>query len=358
MANSETNEKESVLIRVAKYLIPWEGDRPAEVVRKIVFITAAAVLIVALTIFFVNKSTASDDIKDNESLADIFHTAEDPNTVFDLNINTEKREEIKKEYPDVQEKFLPLLEINKDVVGWLTIMDHSTGTPWLDYVVMQYTDNDYYLTHNFRGQYSRSGALFADYKAKIAPDSQSANTIIYGHNMLTSEYFSHLPYYFNYWYRYEDPNDLTFYKNHPTVTFSTLYKTSTYKIFGGMLANTEEKDGEVFRYHTVRNFENKAAFDDYCANILDRSSFINPDVNLKYGDNIITLSTCMFGYDTEDLRWVIFAREVREGESEEVNVDRAYANPGPLYYDHYYATYGGKWEGRKWPLELIQGYEG
>lgn len=359
---SNSGEKDSVFIRVIKYLIPWEGDRPGEIARKIVFISAAAVLVISLTILGVTAKNDVADKEQNSEIADIFHNVNTSGS-DNLSIDTSRREELEKVYPEVQERFLPLLEINKDIIGWITIDSKDSSYPWIDYPIMQCNDNSYYLTHDFKGQESRSGALFVDYHEKITAQSQPANIIVYGHNMSSGEYFGRLPYYFNYAHSNGDPNDISFYKNHPTITVSTLYKTSTYKIFGGILTNVKEQDGEVFPYHTVRSFANKSEFDNYCANILDRSNFINPDVNLKYGDNLITLSTCMFNYGTGNsgearLRWVVFARETREGESEDVDVEKAYANPTPLFYDTYYKTYGGKWEGRGWPLDLIQGFKG
>ena len=34
-------EKESIFLRIAKYLIPWKGDKPVEIIRKIIFLAAA-----------------------------------------------------------------------------------------------------------------------------------------------------------------------------------------------------------------------------------------------------------------------------------------------------------------------------
>lgn len=343
-------EKENVFLRIAKYLIPWKGDKPTEIFRKIIFLGAVAVLVITLAILVRAAGDRVVDNKKNEELAEIFHGS------ATVQINTEKREELEKIYPTVQERFLPLLEINEDVIGWLSVGDPED--PFIDYVVMQCADNDFYLTHNFRGEESKSGAIFADYHAPITPQSQPANVVLYGHNMTSGEYFGKLPYYFNYARSAGDPSNISFYKQNPTITFSTLYETSTYKIFGGILTNTKSEAGEVFRYHTVRNFKSKAEFDDYCANILDRSNFINPDVNLKYGDELLTLSTCMPGYgDAADSRWVIFARKVREGEDPSVDVEKAFANPSPLFYDLYYQIYDSEWEGRGWSEDIIQGYK-
>ena len=118
--------------------------------------------------------------------------------------------------------------------------------------------------------------------------------------------------------------------------------------------NTQEEDGEVFYYLQGRKFGNKAAFDDYVAQILDRTTFYT-DVDLQYGDNLITLSTCILDYGI-DARWVIFGREVREGEDPTVDVSKVYENPDPLYFDYYYRVFGGSWGGRKWDPAMIYDY--
>ena len=68
--------------------------------------------------------------------------------------------------------------------------------------------------------------------------------------------------------------------------------------------------------------------------------FYNPDVDLQYGDEVIVLSTCDFTTfaHVKDIRFVVFARRVREGESEEVDTSKYYVNPDPLFYDYYYSV--------------------
>lgn len=356
-------EKENVFIRIVKYLFPCKGDKAIEVIRKIIFLTAAIVLVTTLTIILNTKLGQMSDNKKNEELADIFHEAE--NTVSNTGTNVEISPGITIVDPDhppapkpkpVMENFNSLLEMNDETIGWLTI----PGMYYIDLPVMQTTDNDYYLYHSFERAESRSGALYADYHVPITPTSQPANIVIYGHNMATGEYFGTLPDYFNYANSHPDHEDISFYKEHPIVEFSTLYEKATYKIFAGIMTNTQEEAGEVFAYHMVHNFTSKTDFDNFCAEVLDRSGFINPDIDLKYGDELLTLSTCMLGGygEAADPRFVIFARKVREGEDPEVKVDRAFANPSPKFYDLYYEIYGGEWEGRKWPTDIIQGFAG
>ncbi|MBD5130831.1 MAG: class B sortase [Ruminococcaceae bacterium] len=373
------NKNDNAFMRVVKYLIPWEGDKPSEKIRKLIFIAAAVVLVVTVSILIANGVHSANDKKQNDSLASIYNsgnstsdtstssstsstssTTSTSSTSTTSTSSTSTDPYAEKDVPNVvQSSFDELLALNPDTVGWLSI-DDVVNLP-----VMQTTDNDYYLTHDFNGNASAMGALYVDYHNKVTAGGKPDNTVIYGHNDAGAEYFGGLPNYFNYSITTGDPDNISFYKAHPTITYNTIYKNSTYKIFAGMLANVYEEDGEVFPYHTVRTFGSKADFDNYVANILDRSNFYNTDVDVQYGDKLLTLSTCMWGYGTPSisasrdahLRWVIFAREVREGEDASVDVSKAYANPDPLFFDAYYNNYaGGSWGGRKWPKELLKDY--
>lgn len=337
-------QKPNALMKVLKYLIPWKGDKLSEIIRKCVFLAASVTLIVSLISIASFYAGTHQDNKMNEQISGIYHGT------ASVTIDQVKKEELVKEYPQVNEEFLPLLEQNKDVIGWISMGDPDA--PFIDYVVVQGDDNDYYLDHNLNGETTRTGTVFADYREKITPENTPANIILYGHNVSSGEYFAKLTRYFN--YRSQLNYGLEWYEKYPTITFNTLYRNSTYKIFAGMLVNTDEKDGEVFYYLNGRSFGSKAEFDDYIAQILDRTTFYT-DVDLKYGDNLITLSTCILDYGV-NARWVIFGREVREGESTEVDVSKAYENPDPLYFDYYYKVYGGSWGGRKWDPAMIYDY--
>lgn len=340
-------EKENIFLRIAKYLIPWKGDKTPEIIRKVIFLAAAVVLAVSLVTIFTFLGGNAQDQRLNNQISEIYHGT------ASVTIDDVKQEQLAEEYPEVNEKFLPLLEQNEDVIGWITMGDPEN--PFIDYVVVQGDDNEYYLDHNLNGEKNIGGTIFADYREKITPEHTPANTILYGHNVQSGEYFAKLTRYFNYRsISYGSDTGLDWYRKYPTITFNTLYKDSTYKIFAGMLVNTDEKDGEVFYYLQGRKFNNKAEFDNYVAQILDRTTFYT-DVDLKYGDNLITLSTCILDYGI-NARWVLFGREVREGEDPTVDVSKAYENPDPLYFDYYYNVYGGSWGGRKWDPDMIYDY--
>lgn len=369
---SRENTKDNVFVRILKYLFPYKGDKPAEVIRKIVFLVAAVVLVVSVSKILIDYAERAHTNKLNQELSEQFHNAENAaNKEHIINVNNTPGEaSAEEEKPrEILPQFKSFLEQNPDTIGWLTLPgpDLNGKETWVDNVVMQCDDNDKYLTHNFNMEVIKSGELFVDYESKITPTREPGNIVIYGHNMASGLYFGQLPAYFN-WGRTssaygkttDDPNDISWYQSHPTLEFSTLYKKSTYKIFACMLINTEpEADaGNVFDYYLVHDFNSKYEFNAFVAEVLDRSTFYNPDVNVKYGDQLITLSTCMWNYGDTELRFVVFARETREGESPTVDVSKAYANPNPKFYQLYYDLYGYEWKGRNWDTNLLVGYEG
>jgi len=253
-------------------------------------------------------------------------------------------------------------DLNEDTVGWIKI----DGT-YVNYPVMQsleYDDsgalvgnNAFYLDHNFDKEKNIRGAIFADWHVPIDSSAHPGNTILYGHNMADDKgdgkYFAYVSHY------YAQAFGMNAYKNNPTITYETVYdgERTTYKIFAGMFVNTLEKHGEVFNYHRVFNFANEGEFFDYVGEILDRSSFYT-DVDLEYGDELLTLSTCYYPFGSDvDSRFALFARRVRPGEDESVDANAAYVNPNPKYFDYYYKVNGGSWKGRKWDTSKVKGFD-
>lgn len=259
-------------------------------------------------------------------------------------------------------EYRELYEQNHDMVGWLKI----DGTN-VDYPVMQskgfdptkpidydvvYEKNMYYLKHDFNKEYSYSGSVTAEYCAHIGSDYRSANIILYGHNMANGTFFRDVNKFDALYYGRE------MYDEHPVIQFDTIYEKGLYKIFAMMQVNVEEEDGEVFYYTATFDFKNKQEFIDYYAQVLDRSFIFTPQVDLKYGDEVIALSTCDFPFGkSKSIRYVLFARRVREGEDPTVDVTKTVINPDPLYYDYWYSVYGGSWGGRKWDPALLKGYK-
>lgn len=167
----------------------------------------------------------------------------------------------------VQERFIPLLENNPDVVGWLKI-DHTT----IDYPVVQAEDNAYYLTKDFHRNDNVTGSIFMDYRNRI--DEQQKHWIIYGHYMKDEIMFKGLLKY----------NEETYYREHPLITFDTLYGDRQWLIFSAYYTDVNED-------YIRTEFKRQDQFETF-AKQLKASSLYDTNITVDADDTILTLSTC------------------------------------------------------------------
>ena len=250
---------------------------------------------------------------------------------------------------EIKHDFDYMRDLNTDFVGWLKVDD----TP-IDLPILQASDNKFYLEHDFWGNYdyTKVGCSFADCHVPITETSRPDNIVIYGHNIRTGAGLAKLTNYYPARY-----GSLNFYITHPLISFECLDGgKSQYVVFAGMFVNTQTKHGDVFNYYQIREFTSESLFYRYFEAVFDRSVFYNPDLDIKYGDKFLTLSTCFYPFGANvDTRFVVFARQIRKGETS-VSTLNAYSNRSPLYFDYYYQVNGGSWAGRKWSESLIQGY--
>lgn len=209
-----------------------------------------------------------------------------------------------------------LLEKNPDTVGWISIEGTNISLP-----VVQKTGkdgNEAYLKTAFDGSANKAGTIFLDRRNVLNAHERSDNLIVYGHNQKDKTMFGDLANY---------KKSLEYYSQHPIVLFSSNYRADNYKIFAFFVVPTQKsqtRDGVVFDYHNRINFKNEAQYNDFIDNIMLRTQIITP-VDVRYGDEFLTLSTC--SNEFYDSRFVVFARRVREGEDDSVDVSAAYLNP-------------------------------
>lgn len=193
-----------------------------------------------------------------------------------------------------------LLRLNPDTVGWISIQNTK-----VDYPVVQSEDNDYYLDTGFDHKPNRAGAVFMDYRNVFGFDvaEQSDNIVIYGHNMANNTMFGSLR-------RYRQ--DLSYYETSQFIELSSNYDTSTYVIFG--LVITDGSASAQWRYWDMEEFADEQAFNDYVSTVRQKN-MTDIDVDVQYGDQLLTLSTCYS--DADNSRFLIIARKMREGETAE-----------------------------------------
>lgn len=189
-------------------------------------------------------------------------------------------------------KYGSLYEKNQDFIGWLSIEDTNINYP------VMYTPKDpqHYLRKNFDGDYDIGGMLFVDYRCTFDPSS--TDTIIYGHHMNNGTMFGPLM----------DFQDIDYLKEHTTVTFDTIYRGGTYKIFAAFQAAAYDDDSNTFKYYDFINAETEEDLNNYLDNIKALSLYYDEDNAPVFGDEIITMSTC--DYYTTDGRFAVLAKRI------------------------------------------------
>lgn len=191
--------------------------------------------------------------------------------------------------PIMLPEFRELYERNSDIVGWLKI----DGTR-IEYPVMQNPqDAEYYLNHDFDKKENKGGLPFLDAHSRA---NGSDILLIHGHHMKSGWMFKDLMKYKN----------ESFYKEHATFQFSSLYEKEEYEIVSVILSKVYRKSDDVFKYYQIENINTPAEFDSYVQNIR-KLSLYDTGVTAQYGDKLVVLSTCE--YSTENGRLAVVARK-------------------------------------------------
>lgn len=182
-----------------------------------------------------------------------------------------------------------LKQENPEIVGWLEIKGTNVNYP-----VLQGPDNEYYMTHNYKKEKSKNGSIFLskDYDWNL----KCNNLLIYGHNMQNGTMFQDL-------LKYEDIN---FYNSHPIINFTTEHDDSEYQIIAVLKSRVYYKSEQnVFRYYYFINPQTEDEFNNFVENA-KKESLYNINETAKYGDQLITLSTC--SYHVKDGRFVVIGK--------------------------------------------------
>jgi sortase B len=348
--------KRNAFTRFFMRLLPWKGDSKFEMGRKSVFLIALSALIYfGGTEAFVFFNDHYQQYKINRKLEGFW----DPNVSDDVRDRVNRNRQL-----PMRDEYIEHYLFNNDLVGHIFIPDVTSPLLYgdldrniLNYFVYQTDNNRYYLNHNFDHSRSAGGSIFADFRNRFEDDGVlSGNTVIYGHNIYTGNMFAKVA---DYYKAYSHRRDIGFYQRHPIVHFNTLYERHDWKIFAVGLFNTLEQYGDVFPYHNIHDFDTADDFHDFIFNIMDRSVLFT-DVDLQYGDHILSLSTCYWPYGEHvDTRTVVFARRVRDGESLYVDVEKAVWNDNFLPFTHQQRITGNTWIGRVWDYETyLLSYEG
>lgn len=192
------------------------------------------------------------------------------------------------------ERMLQLEELqkeNEEIVGWLEI----EGTN-INYPVLQASDNDYYLTHNYKKEKASTGSIFLDKDFDLI--NGSSNYLIYGHRNENGLMFEDL-------IKYAEED---FYKEHTKIKFTTNKDDSIYEILSVFYSRVYYKSEQnVFRYYYFVNANNEQEYNNFVNNA-KKVSLYDTCVTAKYGDQLLTLSTCE--YSQEDGRFAVVCKKI------------------------------------------------
>lgn len=193
-------------------------------------------------------------------------------------------------------KYAGLYKANPDIIGWIEIEDTHINYP----VMQTQNDPEFYLRRNFKKEYSLSGTPFMDAASDIF--IPTSNWMIYGHHMKDGTMFKDIVKYADY----------GFYQDHKYIKFDTIYKggQGTYEVVAAFYAQIYRPDEKVFKYYQYAGITTEDEFNEYIKGITNLSEY-GTGVDVKYGDQLITLSTCNYHVGDGKGRFAVVAKRIK-----------------------------------------------
>ncbi len=298
----DTTEKESPkgFKKFITNVIPMKGDSKRTLISKWVILIATVVFLVGAYLLlnfyvidpWINQSNMAE-------IQNVFY--EEPVDATDAQgnlVSTPDEKPVK--------NWEGLSKINKEIVGWVKL-DKTK----IDYPVLFHkgdnAESQFYLYKNYKKEYSDFGSIFLDYRCPEGVNSK--HVILHGHNMGSDDsMFGSLIQYARYkgWVQ----GNTKFYKSNPVVNFDTPELDAQWVVFAVMKIDVSNENKAIFNY-LLTDYSSDAQFMNFIYNIKERS-YLDIPVPINENDRILTLSTC--SYETDNMRTVVVARMVREGE--------------------------------------------
>ena len=249
--------------------------------RKLINIILVAIIIVCLSIIGYKYYNYNKDDKLNSEIQDLQPVINEASDLDNNSSGENDGQDQSKEGNYVNSaNEEELKSINSDYKMWIQIENTN-----INYPVVQGSDNDYYLKHNFRKESNISGTVFVESANDIDNDK---NIILYGHNMRNGTMFNNITNYKEESFFNED-NKINIIMN------NTLYE---YEVFSVYVKNVSEVNLAI-------GFASEDEFINYAYNEAEESLY-KKDVDFSAEDNLITLVTC--SYEFTDARTIVVAR--------------------------------------------------
>lgn len=299
-ADSLSTPKNNKFKAFLSSIFPKKGDTTRAVISKIAVLIAVIGFFTGaylLLDFYVIKPWQNNSVI--TEIQDVFYETVPVQTDAQGNTTSTPDEKPAKNWAGLE-------KINKEIVGWVKI-DKTK----IDYPVLFHkgdnADSQFYLYKNYKKEYSDFGSIFLDYRCPETVNSK--HVILHGHNMGSDDsMFGSLIQYSRYkgWVQ----GNTKYYKANPLIKFETPELDAEWIIFATMKIEVSNENEAIFNY-LLGDFSSDAQFMNFIYNIKERS-YLNVDVPINENDRLLTLSTC--SYETDNMRTVVVARMVREGE--------------------------------------------
>lgn len=177
----------------------------------------------------------------------------------------------------------PLFERNPDGIGWIYI--HNTS---VNYPVMHTPENPQkYIHKDINGDYSYSGIPFLQGDCTLESD----NLLIYAHNMQNGTMFAAV----------KDYREKDFFAEHPVFEFETEYGLKYFEVFAVVRLKNTDSWYSFINAADEKDFNKKIEY-------IKKKSLYDIDITPEYGQQLVTLSTCYGGDDSD--RIIIVGAEI------------------------------------------------
>ncbi len=280
-------------------------NKTKKVISIILSLVAVACLISAVVLFIQHRikdrqyeealeaaRIEAENIESENSLSDAIAAQDSPSS-------NEEDISIEEDIPKVQAVPNPYAEsflANEDMAGWLVV----PGTV-IDYPIMWTPgDENYYLYRDFNKKDNDNGCLILDTDSSLNP--LTTNLIIHGHNMKSGAMFGNLT----------DYESKEYYQEHKQIILYTEECQRNYEVIAVFRSQVYKKSDDVFKFYKFFEATTEEEFNDFYENIMELSLY-DTGVSAEFGDNFITLSTCV--YHVTNGRFVVVAKEVEPGDT-------------------------------------------
>ena len=308
-------------------LVPHKGDSIGECIRKVVFLCSIVAIVVC---GYLVGDYYYDLWSSKRKTADIMKIYTESNDERPAAANDAPKD-TRKKYT-MLEGARKLYDINHDIVGVVEIPDTPLNNP-----VLQAEDNKKYLKMKYDLTENIAGEIFLDCRNHfddVGEDGylkypNSDNLVLYGHDMYDDQMFGFLKYYVR---------NEAYYGLHPVINLSSNYEKYQYKIFAFFLLDASDDTDTKFECWNDLDFADEDDFYRF-VNEAKRRTIRTNDVDVAYGDQLLTLSTCSTYFDDDRGRLIILARRVRDGEDPLKGTQDSKPNPNikwpTIYYQYY-----------------------